>query len=169
METWQGVVDGRVFVDDKSGTVILSANVATQDGMLLQRVEIPYKRNADGEWRADFRAYDMLTRTGHGNEVTVEPFHPDGTVESDKQMRSRHFSEANDQLAKIWKVDPDNAIKTSLSEGAVKAVKGRKGVSPGTYTWHHVDAQGNMQLVDHRIHQLFLHKGGIKEIMDQQK
>ena len=54
-------------------------------------------------------AHDMLTRTGHGNEVTVEPFHPEGKVESESRMRTRHFSEANEKLAKIWKTDPDNA------------------------------------------------------------
>ena len=63
----------------------------------------------------------------------------------------------------------DNAIKDTLDLGSIKDVTKGKGVSPGIYTWHHVDAQGNMQLVDHRIHQLFLHKGGIKEIMDLQK
>ena len=142
IKSWQqGVVDGRVFVDDKSGTVILSANVATKDGMLLQRVEIPYKRNANGEWRADFTAHDMLTRTGHGNEVTVEPFHPEGKVESESRMRTRHFSEANEKLAKIWKTDPDNAIKDTLDLGSIKDVTKGKGVSPGIYTWHHVDAQ----------------------------
>jgi len=50
----------------------------------------------------------------------------------------------------------------------MKQITGNKGVSPGIYTWHHVDAEGNMQLVDHRIHQLFQHKGGIKEIMSVQ-
>ena len=83
----------------------------------------------------------MLTRTGHGNEVTVEPFHPEGKVESESRMRTRHFSEANEKLAKIWKTDPDNAIKDTLDLGSIKDVTKGKGVSPGIYTWHHVDAQ----------------------------
>lgn len=162
-------VNGRVFVDEKTGTVILSANVATgKGGTLLERIEIPYSQNAKGEWRADFSDHNLLTKSGLNFEIKVNPLNLEGKVESKGVMSSRHFKEANLQLSNLWSGDPDNSIKRALKPQVISLVNDGAKRSPGPFTWHHVDAEGNMQLVDRRIHELFKHKGGIGEIQDLQ-
>ena len=86
------VRDGRVFVDDKSRTVILSTNVAIgEGGTLLKRIEVPFKQNDNGEWRADFSSYDMLNQSEHGGKIRVTPLNVEGKIETKDAMRRRHF------------------------------------------------------------------------------
>ena len=162
--------DGRVFYDGKSDTLILSTNVAVGDGgMLLKCIEIPYAQNPNGEWRADFTNYDALSVSGHGGEIKISPLHPDKTkIESENQMRTRHFREANLQLSALLSNDPNLNSLLKLNSESLELVNANIGSSPAPYTYHHENIAGTLQLIDRNVHWLFQHSGGITEMQNLQ-
>jgi len=145
----EGGYGGRVFYDADSGHLILTANARTAANQdLVERIEVPYVRNANDDWRADFSAYSKF-------DTRIDP--------SLAKSRSKHFAEANKNLAEAWKKDPSLKERLGLDEDVVALVNGGSGKSPKPYTWNHVNGEGDIQLVDSLIHGLFLHEGGIAE------
>lgn len=145
----KGGYGGQVFYDAKSGALVLAANMRTKTSpQSVQRVEAPYSRNAVGQWRADFSQYSKY-------RTAIDPGLP--------AARDGHFSAANQNLARDWKADPSIKARLHLSPGVAAAVEAGKPVSPSPYTWHHMDGDGHIELVDSAIHELFLHTGGFSE------
>ena len=145
-------VGGQIFVDVESETVILAVNMVTRvDGNSLDRVEVPYKK-VKGEWRADFNNHDVLNGV---DTIRLSP----GLAHD----RSDHFSDANKKLAELIATKPDLQEKLGFSDDQVKMLKFDDS-SPGPYTWHHVNGEGDMMLVDTNVHDMFTHTGGFSEM-----
>ena len=88
----KGGYGGKVFYDAESGHLILTVNAKPRSGPKVGRVEVPYVRNANDEWRADFSAISPAKK------VTIDPTLP--------KQRDLHFGAANLELAKELKKDP---------------------------------------------------------------
>ena len=149
---------GEVFVDADSNTVILAVNMVTsRDGSKLTRVEVPYEK-INGEWRADFSRHDELgthqIRLADGLPI----------------IRGSHFKDANIQLSKLMDNNSGLQLKLGFSEEMSGKIEiGNRGKSPKPYTWHHVNGEGDMMLVDSFIHDMFTHKGGMAEMNSNER
>ena len=143
---------GEVFLDDQSGTVILSINMVTnRNENELTRIEVPYKK-INGDWRADFTRY---------NELSVS----DSIRLSDGLAldRTKHFLDANKKLVTRIEANPELKETLGLDDTDVAVLK-KSSASPESYTWHHVNAEGDMMLVDRYIHGMFTHTGGFSQM-----
>ena len=130
---------GEVFVDADSNAVVLAVNMVTkEDGSTLTRVEVPYEK-VNGEWRADFSRYNALA----GEE-------PVRLAEGLAHNRGPHFSNANKQLASLIERTPTLQSHLGLTNKDIDNLSLSK-ISPEPYTWHHVNADGDMMLVDSNI------------------
>ena len=138
-----------MFFSAKSGHLILAVNARTAvNPNLVERVEVPYVRNTNSEWRTDFSAISP-----YSTEISPNL----------KKARNGHFIEANKKLRNELKNNEDLRTRLNLSDKAMEIVNGTEGISPKPYTWDHVNGQGKMSLVDSWIHGLFLHEGGFSE------
>ncbi len=74
-----------------------------------------------------------------------------------------HFKQANENLAKQLRQNPDLADDLNLSPEQVKHIlkKPPSADPPGNLTWHHHQDVGRMQLVDRVTHDTFKHTGGM--------
>lgn len=144
-----GGYGGALFYDRASNTVIAAVNMRTaaNEG-LVTRVEVPFSRNAAGEWRADF------SRTAP-YQTSIDP--------NMIRQRAEHFKAANQNLRDEIARNPALADRLGLSDAGANAVRLANGTSPAPYTWHHVDGGGQIWLVDSAVHGLFLHTGGFSE------
>ena len=145
----EGGYGGALFYDRATDTVIAAVNMRTagNEGSVT-RVEVPYSRNAAGEWRADFSQQAPYRTSIDPNMVRV---------------RSEHFMAANQNLRAAMTLDPTLAGRLGLTDAGANAVRFATGTSPAPYTWHHVDGGGQIWLVDSAVHGLFLHTGGFSE------
>ena len=140
-----------IYYDRASDTFIYAARMETSSRPgETQRIEIPYRLDAEGNRRADFSAYS-------GFNTTI-----DSTLPRDRGL---HFQHANRDLAAALRADPELQSRLGLSDETVafvtKEPPDRR--SPPPYTWHHVDGSGRMMLVDRSIHETFRHFGGFSE------
>lgn len=144
-----GGYGGALFYDRATDTVIAAVNMRTAaNDASVTRVEVPFTRNAAGEWRADF--------------TQVAPY----KTSIDPNMirdRAEHFKAANQNLRDAMQRDPTLATRLGLTGAGLDAVRLANGTSPAPYTWHHVDGGGRIWLVDSAVHGLFLHTGGFSE------
>jgi len=144
----EGGYGGRVFYDEKSGTIILAINMRSRvNPNLVDRVEVPFRPTKDG-WRPDFSQYSP-----YATKI-------DSTLEAKRRV---HFGEANKKLAADWAKDPSIKERLGLSPEMVALVERGAQKSPAPYTWDHVNHEGDIRLVDADIHGLFLHNGGMKD------
>lgn len=144
-----GGYGGALFYDRASNTVIAAVNMRSEaNPNLVTRVEVPFARNAQGEWRADFsRLAPYATR--------IDPNLPPDRLE--------HFEAANQNLRTDMAGDSSIATRLGLSPTGQQQVANATTRSPEPYTWHHVNGSGDMQLIDSAIHGFFLHNGGFSE------
>lgn len=144
-----GGYGGALFYDRASNTVIASVNMRTagNEGSVT-RVEVPYTRNSNGEWRADFSQSAPYKTNIDPNMI---------------RDRAEHFKAANQNLRDALANDSTLAARLGLSDAGANAVRLANGTSPEPYTWHHVDGNGAIWLVDSAVHGLFLHTGGFSE------
>jgi len=115
----------------------------------VKRFEVPYVRNANGEWRADFSTLSPTPK------VRIDP--------KLEKIRGTHFRAANLKLAKRFKKNPSLVRRLNLSKEVLANVKAGERYSPTPYTWDHANGNGDMVLIDSDIHGLFLHQGGFFE------
>lgn len=149
----EGGWGGAVFHDPATDTMILAVNLRTnRDPGVLDRVEVPYARNADGEWRADFSSVAAY-------RTSIDPELP--------KIRDIHFARANRQLSAELRHDLDLNARLGLAPKERAVVDAGQGFSPEPYTWHHVNGGGDMELVDEAIHSFFPHYGGFNEWTDR--
>lgn len=145
----EGGWGGAVFHDPATDTMIVAVNIRTNRAPdVLDRVEVPYARDANGNWRADFSGVTAF-------DTTIDP-----TLPAD---RDAHFEEANLELSERLATDPALTTRLGLSAEVRAVVDAGRGASPEPYTWHHVDGGGRIQLVDEGIHAFFPHYGGFSE------
>lgn len=145
----EGGYGGALFYDRATNTVIASVNMRTAaDSGTVTRVEVPYRQNAAGEWRADFTRAAPYKTSIDPNLVKDRP---------------EHFKAANQNLRDALAADSTLAARLGLSPEGLAAVQGARGTSPAPYTWHHVNGGGQIWLVDSAVHGLFLHTGGFSE------
>lgn len=145
----QGGWGGAVFHDTATDTLIVSVNIRKTGAVeILDRVEVSFARNDAGEWRVDF-----------GDHVVYSNQIDSGLA----PVRRTHFAEANRILSAELSGDADLEALLDLGTLERSAVDSGAGVSPQPYTWHHVDGDGNMQLVNEAIHSFFNHAGGFSE------
>ena len=113
---------------------------------------MPYE-NVNGDWRADF---------SHHNKIDDS----DSIRLSDDLAHDRksHFSDANKKLAAMLDIEPELKDSLDLDKLVLKLVKEGANISPKPYTWHHVNGNGEMMLVDAYIHGMFTHTGGFSEM-----
>jgi len=79
--------------------------------------------------------------------------------------RRHHFRDANKKLAQLLLEQPALQAELGFSDKLVGLLdKGYGGNPPSHYTWHHVNAEGDMMLVDTFIHDMFTHEGGMSEM-----
>ena len=146
---------GQVFVDDQSGTVILSVNMVTRaNPKQLERVEVPYQKNNDGKWRADFSRHDKLSNSGANIRIS----------EGVANNRTAHFSDANKQLTSLLEKNLQLKLNLALNGVDLNLVKAAVGDSPTPYTYHHSNSDGDLMLVDTNIHDMFTHTGGMADL-----
>lgn len=145
----QGGYGGALFYDRASNTVIAAVNMRTAgDAGTVTRVEVPYRPNAAGEWRADFTQSAPYKTAIDPNLI---------------RDRAEHFRAANQNLRDAMVADPALAARLSLTPEGAAAVRAASGTSPAPFTWHHVDGGGQIWLVDSALHGVFLHTGGFSE------
>lgn len=145
----EGGYGGAVFHDRATDTVIVAVNMARESTPnVVSRVEVPFARNAEGEWRADF-SQNSVYRT------RIDP-----NLEATRRI---HFKAANNKLAEAWRQDPSIKESLKLSDPVAKTVEDSEPFSPDPYTWHHINGGGDIELIDAAIHGFFLHRGGILE------
>jgi len=145
----QGGWGGAVFHDTATDTLIVSVNMQrTGSEGTLDRVEVSFARNDQGEWRVDFG-----DNVAYANQID-----PDLA-----RNRKLHFKEANLLLSAELATNP--TLEAQLNLGTVERalVDNGQRVSPAPYTWHHVNGGGDMQLVNEAIHSFFNHAGGFSE------
>ncbi len=144
-----GGYGGALFYDRASGTVIAAVNMRSEaNPNLVTRVEVPFARNAAGEWRADFSRLAPYS-------TSIDPTLP--------RVRDDHFRAANENLRASMASDSSLAGRLGLTAKGQKQVDNATTKSPEPYTWHHVNGGGDIQLVDSAIHGFFLHNGGFSE------
>ena len=145
----QGGWGGAVFHDPATDAMIVAVNIRTNRAPgVLDRVEVAYARDANGEWRADFSGVSAYS-------TSIDP-----TLPKDYQT---HFEAANQRLSEALIGDPNLDARLGLSPAERGLVDAGEGASPKPYTWHHVDGGGGMQLIDEAIHSFFPHYGGFSE------
>ena len=144
-----GGYGGAVFYDRASNTVIAAVNMRTAGNAgSVTRVEVPFAKNAAGEWRADFTQLAPF-------KTAIQP--------ALIRDRGEHFKAANQNLRDALASDPTLAGRLGLTPEGLAAVRSASGTSPAPFTWHHVDGGGRIWLVDSAVHGLFLHTGGFSE------
>lgn len=152
--TSQNGLGGGVFHDPATDTMIVAVNMRSEANPdMLDRVEVPYTRDAAGVWRADFSHLSAYT-------TRIDP-----TLPNDRDL---HFETANGNLRRrlaedAARGDPTLERRLNLNDYERGVVEGEKPSSPKPYTWHHVDGSGEIMLVDAQIHGFFPHYGGINE------
>ncbi len=156
----QGGLGGSLFYDPVSKNVIAAINMTrSTEPNMVRRVEVPYARDATtGEWRADFSRYARFSTR----------------IPADLPRNEKvHFEAANIEL-KARLADPNlPPLDLGLTDKGQQAIDrsgpspnkkaNPEGSSPEPYTWHHVNGNGDIILVDAAIHALFSHKGGFSE------
>lgn len=144
---------GALFHDAATDTLIVSVNMReTGAESRLDRVEVSFSRNADNEWRIDFGEHAVYS-TSIDPRLTRE--------------RGLHFREANKILSEDLSNNPQLADNLALSPLERQIIDLGQRTSPAPYTWHHVNGDGDMQLVNEGIHAFFNHSGGYSEWQPQ--
>lgn len=142
---------GEVYYDRVSDTYVYAITMETRGNPgTMQRVEVPYRLDANGNRRADFSAYSTFN-------TSIDP-----NLAADRAL---HFREANRDLTAAMEANPALRGRLGLSDDVYRMVTKEPpdGRSPSPFTWHHVDGGGRMMLVDQAIHQRFSHFGGFSE------
>ena len=143
----RGGYGGQLFWDPKQKAVIVAVNMSGDvNPGLIDRVEVPFRLNGAGQWRADFSAQAPYS-------TSIPP-----AMVRDRRL---HFEAANQNLYNAIQRDP--ALGTRLGIDTNVLIGADRFSPPPPYTWHHVDGSGGMELLDSGRHLFFMHVGGFNE------
>ncbi|MDQ4039408.1 MAG: HNH endonuclease, partial [Actinomycetota bacterium] len=142
---------GDVRYDRMNNSFVFGITMTPMGQIEPCRVEVIYRPDMNGLWRADFSPHAVF-------ETTLDPSLP--------LDRYVHFQVANAALVEALNADPELGRQWGLSPSDVAmltdATPDPDSPHP-SYAWHHVDGSGRIQLVNRAIHARFGHFGGFSE------